>query len=116
MDLTPVADSNSITISLGEVIGPILLAGILAIPLGWILACIALWRPLPHFCAILSRWFGGINAVISTTLLVAGISLGDAYSADGFAPGAFAASASGMLAWIVVGRRSRASEPIPSLR
>jgi len=116
MDLTPLADSNSITISLGEVIRPILLAGILAIPLGWILACFALWRPLPHLFAILSRWFAGITAAISALiLLVVGISFGDTYGADGSALGAFAASASGMLAWIVVGLRSRAEEPLPSL-
>ena len=117
MDLTPLADSNSITISLGEVIRPILLAGILAIPLGWILACFALWRPLPHLFAILSRWFAGINAAISALiLLVVGFSFEDTYGVDGMMLGALAASASGMLAWIVVGRRSRPLEQmLPSL-
>jgi hypothetical protein len=116
MDLSPFADSDSITISLGEVIRPILLAGMLAIPLGWILACFALWRPLPHFCAIISRWFAGINAaIIGMTLLFMGTSLGSTYGVDGMLLGALAASASGMLAWIVVGRRSRAEEPLPSL-
>ncbi len=115
MDLNPYADP--ITSSLTEVITPIFLAGILAIPLGWILACFALWRPLPHLFAILSRWFAGINAAISALilLLVVRTSLGDTYSADGLALEALAASASGILAWIVVGRRSRALEPMPSL-
>lgn len=116
MDLTPSCYSDSITISLGEMIKAFLLTGVLAIPLGWVFACIALWRPLPHLFAILSRWFAGITAAISALmLLVVGISLGDTYGADGFALGSFAASASGMLAWIVVGRRSRALEQMPSL-
>lgn len=114
MDLTPSCYPDSITISLTEGIKAILLTGILAIPLGWILACIALWRPLPHLFAILARWFAGINAAISALmLLIVGVSLG-AYGVDGMMLGVLAATLSGMLAWIVVGRRSRPEESLPS--
>ncbi|HXU32574.1 MAG TPA: hypothetical protein VN851_18560 [Thermoanaerobaculia bacterium] len=114
MDLAP--SSDSITISLREVLRPLLLTAFLAIPPGWIFALIALWRPLPHLFAILSRWFVGVHAAISAVmLLVVGFSLGDSCEVDGMMLGALAASASGLLAWIVVGRRSRALEPIPSL-
>jgi hypothetical protein len=114
MDLSPSYDP--IAASLGEVLRPILLIGILAIPLGWVLACIGLWRPLPHLFVILSRWFGGINAAISALmLLVVGISFAEPYGLDGMKLGFLAASVSGMLAWIVVGRRSGAQESWPSL-
>jgi hypothetical protein len=113
MDLSPL--SLSFTELSGEVLAPIFRIGLLAVPLGWVLAGIALWRPLPHPFAILSRWFVGVHAASSAALLLVAATSFGTDGVDGMMLGFIAASVSGVLAWIVIRRRSRALEPMPSL-
>ena len=80
--------------------------GLFAIPLGWLLAGVAVWRRLPRSFAILSHWLVGLLA-----LMAALVALGS----GGFEVGLFAACLSGALAWIFVGRRSRREANPPSL-
>ncbi len=100
------------------VLGPIVRIGVFAAPLGWILAAVAIWRPLPHLFAILSRWFVAIHAAAGALILfslLAALSSGQSLRENVWGLGFLAACLSGALAWIVVGRRSRPEEPLPSL-
>jgi hypothetical protein len=116
MDLNSFCQPDPIATLLGQVFGAIVMIGLVAVPLGWIFAGIATWRPLPHLFAILALWFGGLHGTMSAVmLLVVAISLEGGYGVEGGSLGFLAATTSGMFAWIVVGRRSRDEELMPSL-
>jgi hypothetical protein len=104
--------------TLQGVLGPISLIGVFAAPVGWVLAGVALWRPLPHFFTVLSRWFVAIHAAAGARLLyelIAAVSSGQSLWENGWGLGFLAASVSGLLSWIFVGRRSRREANPPSL-
>ncbi|HEV7670388.1 MAG TPA: hypothetical protein VGS22_17860 [Thermoanaerobaculia bacterium] len=105
---------NPFATLLGEALGTIVMICFVAVPLGWIFAGIATWRPLPHFFAVLSRLLVGVYAVISALLLVF-LAISWISGVSGTMLGFIAASVSGILAWTIVGMRSRAEESIPSL-
>ncbi|MEP7011467.1 MAG: hypothetical protein ABJC13_14185 [Acidobacteriota bacterium] len=103
--------------TLQGVLGPISLIGVFAAPVGWILAGVAIWRPLPHLFAILSRWFVAIHAAAGALLLyglIWAVSEGQPLRENGWGLGFLAASVSGLLCWIFIGRRSRREAAPPS--
>lgn len=104
--------------TLRGVLGPISLIGVFAAPLGWILAGIAIWRRLPHAFAAIARWFVAIHAAAGALLvfsLLSALLSGQPLTENVWGLGFLAASVSGLLSWIVVGRRSRREEDLPSL-
>ena len=113
MDISPI--SLSFAELSREVLAPLFLIGLFAVPLGWVLAGFALWRPLPHPFVVLSRWFVAVHAATSAALLLVVATSFGTHGVDGMMLGFLAASCSGILAWVVVSRRSRPEEPLPSL-
>ncbi len=116
--MDPAFYPNPFAATLRGVLGPISLIGVFAAPLGWILAGVAIWRPLPHVFVVLSRWFVAIHAAAGALLLyglIAAVSSGQSLWENGWGLGFLAASVSGLLSWIVVSRRSRREERLPSL-
>ncbi len=100
------------------VLGPIVRIGVFAAPFGWLLAAVAIWRPFPHVFAILSRWFVAVHAAAGALILaslVGALASGQALGENVWGLGFLVACLSGALAWIVVGRRSRPEERLPSL-
>ncbi len=104
--------------TLRGILGPISLIGVFAAPVGWLLAGFAIWLRLPHIFAILSRWFVAIHAAAGALLLyglVAAVAVGQPLRENGWGVGFLAASVSGLVSWIYIGRRSRREVPPPSL-
>ena len=116
--MEPVYYPDAYATTIRGVIGPISLIGVFAAPLGWILAGFALWRRLPHVFAVLARWFVAIHGAAGALILVGLISdlaYGRSLAENAWGFGFLAASVSGLLSWIFVGRRSRREASLPSL-
>ncbi|HEV7670386.1 MAG TPA: hypothetical protein VGS22_17850 [Thermoanaerobaculia bacterium] len=116
--MDPVYYPDAYATILRGVVGPISLIGVFASPLGWILAGVAIWRRLPQAFAILARWFVAVHGAAGTLLLfglVSALSSGQSLAENAWGLAFLAASVSGLLSWIIVGRRSRREERLPSL-
>jgi hypothetical protein len=116
--MDPVYYPDAYAATLRGIVGPISLIGVFAAPLGWLLAGIAIWRRLPHVFAILARWFVAVHGAAGALLLfglISALSSGQSLAENAWGLGFFAASVSGLLSWVVVGRRSRGEERMPSL-
>lgn len=116
--MDPAFYPDPFTTTLRGVLGPISLIGVFAAPVGWVLAGFAIWRRLPHLFAVLSRWFVAIHAAAGALLLyglIAALAEGQPLRENGWGLGFLAASVSGLLSWIFVGRRSRRETTLPPL-
>ena len=116
--MEPVYYPDAYAATIRGVIGPISLIGVFGAPLGWVLAGIALWRPLPHAFVVLARWFVAIHGAAGAIILfglISELASGRTLAENAWGLGFFAASVSGLLSWIFVGRRSRREVPLPSL-
>lgn len=114
MDLSPYNDPFA-TI-LGGAFKLLFAISFLAVPTGWILAGIAQWRPLPHFFSGVSHLFVLIHIVMTALFAVgAVVVLSFGGGVDSTLLGFLLASASGIVAWSLVARRSRPEEVLPSL-
>ncbi len=116
--MDPVYHPDAYVTTLRGIVGPISLIGVFAAPLGWMLAGIALWRRLPHLFGVLARWFVAIHGAAGALILfglISGLASGQSLAENAWGLGFLAASVSGLLSWIVVGRRSRREVALPSL-
>ena len=104
--------------TLRGIVGPVSFIGVFAAPLGWILTGFALWRRLPHVFSVLARWFVAIHGAAGALILfglISDLASGRSLAENVWGLGFLAASVSGLLSWIFVGRRSRREVTLPSL-